>query len=100
MGAAEQRQAERMTSAERVQRATAERAQRYAGHLGEIRRRRDTLTERTMELDGATKGLRAAVGMAIQQADPPPDSDILDAADWTADQLAELRATLSVRHPG
>lgn len=98
MGTAEQRQAER-SSHTAVQAATLERTRRYAGPLGHIRKYRDIETDREERLRGASRGVRAAVGTVIQQPNPPSDAEILEAAGWTREQLAELRASLAVKHP-
>lgn len=99
MGTAEQRQVERGDHGA-VQAATLELARRYTGPLGYIRKHRDIEIDREERLRGASRGVRAAVGMVIQQPDPPSDAEVLEAAGWTPGQLAELRASLAVSHPG
>jgi hypothetical protein len=87
------------------------RAERVRGLLAEVAERRlelRTAVEEAQDRDrpsyalhdvdarvrGATRGLDAAVGMAVLDGTPPPDDDIADAAGIEVADVDALRARL------
>jgi hypothetical protein len=70
------------------------RSEQHAGLLTQVGRRRrekDELLKRAAAVD---VGIRAAVGMATLDADPPSDVHVAAAAGWSVEQVSELRAAL------
>jgi hypothetical protein len=92
MGQAEQRQVASGAAA-RV-REQAERARVLDGRLAEIRRHRVELDDARRHARGHESGLRAAVGLAVLDADPPTDEQIARAAGWTVGEVAAHRDRL------
>jgi hypothetical protein len=92
MGQAEQRQVQTGV-AERVrQQVTKDDAAAF--RLGEIRRRRRELDDALRDVAGRERGLSADVGLTILGDDPPPDDVVAQAAGWTVEDVAALRARL------
>ncbi|MDO9408313.1 hypothetical protein [Patulibacter sp.] len=92
MGGAEQRQVASGAAA-RV-REQAERVRRLDGRLAEIRRHRVELDDARRFALGHESGLRAAVGLAVLDADPPTDEQIARAAGWSVGDVEAHRARL------
>jgi hypothetical protein len=97
MGQLEQRQAKAGVAA-RVREQTAA-AERHAGLLGPVSRKRREKDEHLRHAAGAESGIRAAAGMAILDADPPTDEAVAAAAGWTVEQVRELRVELNAVRP-
>lgn len=97
MGQLEQRQV-RTGVAARVREQTAS-AERHAGLLSQVTKKRRERDEHLRHAKGSEHGIRAAAGMAILDADPPPDEAIAAAAGWTVGDVERLRADLSAPPP-
>lgn len=72
----------------------AERIRRLDGRLAEIRRHRVELDDARRHARGHESGLRAAVGLAVLDVDPPSDEQIARAAGWSVDDVREHSARL------
>jgi predicted transposase YdaD len=97
MGQAEQRQV-RTGVAARVREQTAS-SERQGALLSQVRQRVHMRDELVRQLAGREKGLRAAVAVAIQDADAPSVEAVAAAAGWSVEQVQQLRADLNAVPP-
>lgn len=94
MGAAEQRRAERHSAAAQIQ-AAARRRSEDNWHLVHIGSRREMLATAEADVRGRRAGLRAAIAMALDDAeDRPTDAEIAKKSGWTLEQLDAFREEL------
>jgi hypothetical protein len=97
MGQAEQRQV-RTGVAARVREQTAS-SERHAALLSQVTRKRRERDEHLRHAAAADGGIRAAAGMAILDADPPPDEAVAAAAGWPVGDVEQLRRDLNALPP-
>lgn len=97
MGQAEQRQV-RTGVAARVREQTAS-SERQGALLSQVRQRVQLRDELVRQVAGREKGLRAAVAMAIQDADAPSDEAVAAAANGTVEDVEQLRLKLNAPPP-
>jgi hypothetical protein len=97
MGQAGERQVRTGVAARVREQTTA--SERHDGLVAQVSRHRRERDEHLRRADSADGGIRAAVGMALLDADPPSDARIAAAAGWSVGQVEQLRADLLVARP-